>query len=91
MTGFVSLVASTCCVVKIALHYAYMKRLYRSKRQKMIAGVFGGLGEYFDVDPTLLRLPAALLLILTGIVPMVIIYILAAIIIPEDPNGSPSA
>ncbi len=56
----------------------------------MIAGVFGGLGEYFDIDPTLLRLPAALLLLLTGIVPMMLIYILAAIIIPEDPNGAPS-
>ena len=39
------------------------KKLYRSNRDKMFLGVCGGLGEYFDVDPTLIRLGVALLVL----------------------------
>lgn len=51
----------------------------------MIAGVCGGIGEYFDVDPTLIRLGWAILVVLgVGI----LAYILAWIIIPEAPEGT---
>lgn len=59
-----------------------MKRLYRSSTNKMLCGVCGGLAEYFDFDPTIIRLGVALLSLFslgTGI----IAYIMAAIIIPQ--------
>ena len=58
------------------------KKLYRSNRDKMFLGVCGGLGEYFDVDPTLIRLGVALVLMVscgTGL----LTYILATNIIPH--------
>ena len=58
-----------------------MKKLYRSKTDKKICGVCGGLGEYFNVDSTLIRLAAVLLAFMeVGI----LAYIIAAIIIPEE-------
>jgi phage shock protein C len=58
-----------------------MKRLYRSKDKK-ISGVCGGIGEYFELDPSLVRLGWIVLTILTGVIPGIIGYIVAAIIIP---------
>jgi len=60
------------------------KKLYRSKKNKMIAGVCGGIAEYFDIDPTLVRL-LGLVLVLSGGAG-VIAYIIAWIIIPEKPE-----
>ena len=59
-----------------------MKKLYRSKRNKIIAGVCGGIGEYLGGDPTLVRL-LWVLLSLQGI--GIIGYVIAWIIIPEEP------
>ena len=59
------------------------KRLYRSKKDKMLAGICGGLAEYFDVDPSLVRLATVLLCLYAGT--GLLVYIIAAIIIPEDP------
>jgi len=59
-----------------------MKRLYRSKTDRMIAGICGGLGEYWNVDPTLIRLGMVALLFVTG-GGLAIAYIAGAIIIPE--------
>ncbi len=57
------------------------KKLYRSVTNKMLFGVCGGLGEYFNVDPTIVRLLWAILASTgTGI----IVYFIAAIIIPQD-------
>jgi len=60
------------------------KRLYRSRDERMILGVCGGIAEYFDVDPTLIRLIAVLTLFFacTGI----LIYIILTIIIPLEPR-----
>jgi phage shock protein C len=63
-----------------------MKKLYLSKTDKKLAGVIGGVAEYFNMDATVLRLAAVLLGVLTGIVPMVLAYIIAAVIVPERPN-----
>jgi phage shock protein C len=60
-----------------------MKKLYLSKDKK-VAGVCGGIGEYFDIDPTLVRLAWVVGTIFTGIVPGVIGYIIAAIIMPKS-------
>ena len=60
------------------------RQLFRSKTNKMIAGVCAGLGEYANIDPTIVRLTAALLFFVTG--PVVIVaYIVMALIIPEEP------
>jgi phage shock protein C len=63
-----------------------MKKIYRSKKDKMIAGICGGLGEMFEIDPTLIRLGLVFIGLVTGIVPLVIAYILGWIIIPENPE-----
>ena len=57
------------------------KRLYRNENEKMIAGVCSGIAEYFDIDPTLIRLAWVLFCALGG--SGIIAYIIAAIIIPQ--------
>ncbi len=57
------------------------KRLYRSNTNKIIGGVCGGLGEYFDVDPTLVRIVFILLGLATGV--FIAAYIIAWIIMPK--------
>ncbi len=61
------------------------KKLYRSN-DKIIAGVLGGVGEYFDTDPTLIRLAYILIAIMTAVVPAIIAYIIAALIVPMKPS-----
>lgn len=56
------------------------RRLYRSSNDRMLAGVAGGLGEYFDVDPVLWRLAFVLLTLFGG--SGVLVYIVMAIVIP---------
>lgn len=63
-----------------------MKRLYRSEQNKKIAGVCGGLGEYLDVDPTIVRLFAVVLGIATGVFPFLIGYVIAWFIVPLAPQ-----
>ena len=60
-----------------------VERLYRSKSERMLFEVCGGLATYFDLDPTLVRLIFVLLTLATGI--GLIIYIVMAIITPQDP------
>jgi len=59
------------------------KRLYKSKDNKVISGVFGGLGDYFDVDPTVLRLAYLVFVILTGFFPGLIAYVISVLIVPQ--------
>ena len=62
-----------------------MKRLYLSTRDKKIGGVCGGIAEYYAVDPTIIRIVTVVLTVMTGVVPMLICYALAWIIIPNEP------
>src|SRR4030067_1168282 len=64
------------------------KRVYRSRKETMIAGVCGGLGEYLDIDPVIVRIIFVLLAFAGGA--GVIGYIIAWIIIPEAPVGAAS-
>ena len=59
------------------------KRLYKSRNDKMLGGVCGGIAEYFDMDPTLVRLGWVLFCALGG--SGILAYIVAAIVIPEQP------
>lgn len=62
-----------------------MKKLYRSKQQRMICGVCGGMAEYFNIDVTVVRLAFAGLSIICG--GGILAYIVAAILIPEEGAG----
>ncbi|MDP3830017.1 MAG: PspC domain-containing protein [Ignavibacteriaceae bacterium] len=59
------------------------KRLYRSRKEKMIGGVAGGFAEYFDIDPVLARLALIVLVFFNGL--GLILYIICLIIIPQEP------
>jgi phage shock protein C len=61
-----------------------MKRLYRSRKDRMLGGVCGGLGEHIDVDPTIIRVVWAVVTLLT-IGTGLLAYIIAWILIPEEP------
>ena len=59
------------------------RKLYRSRTERSIAGVCGGLGEYFDADPTMIRLVTLLLILFGGL--SIWAYIILWIVIPEQP------
>ncbi len=61
------------------------KRLYRSRTETQIAGVCGGLGAYFEVDPVLVRLIVVGLTFVTGLIPGCLAYAVAWIIMPQEP------
>ena len=60
------------------------KKLYKSNKNKMLDGVCGGIAEYFNIDPTLVRLVWVVFCALGG--SGVLAYIVAALIIPRDPE-----
>jgi phage shock protein C len=60
------------------------KRLHRSLNQKMIAGICGGLAEYFDIDVSLVRLVFVAISIASALIPMFIFYVVAWIVIPAQ-------
>ena len=61
-----------------------MKRLTRKLSSKMIFGVCAGLAEYFNLDPTLVRLAVVALGLFGQAGPMIVMYIIAAIVIPPE-------
>ena len=60
-----------------------IKRLLRSKRNRMLLGVLGGFAEYLDIDPTLIRLIFVILFVFSPVT-MTLHYFLAALVIPEE-------
>lgn len=64
-----------------------MKKLYKSDFDQVITGVIGGIGEYFNIDPTVLRIAFVVLVLITGIFPGIIAYIIAYFIVPEKPHA----
>ncbi len=61
-----------------------MKKLYKSQTDKKLCGVCGGLGEYLNIDSTWIRLAWVLLVCFAGT--GILAYILAALILPENPE-----
>lgn len=61
------------------------KKLYRSVKNRMLCGVCGGLGEYFNVDPMLIRLLVAIIAVMKMhlLIPIALVYLLAVAIIPQ--------
>ena len=62
----------------------YNKKLFRSRDNKVFAGVMGGFGEYFNVDPVLFRVVYLGFSIFTGIFPGILAYILMILIMPLE-------
>jgi phage shock protein C len=60
------------------------KRLYRSVSQKMLAGVCGGLAEYFDIDVSIVRLMVVGAALVTAVLPLFFFYIIAWIVVPQE-------
>ncbi len=65
-----------------------MKKLYRSSTNKVAAGILGGLGEYWNIDPVVLRLAFVFLILITGLVPGVLAYVVALFIVPKPVKGN---
>lgn len=61
-----------------------MKRLYRSRKERILGGVCGGIAEYLETDPTIVRLIAVLLILLAG--SAIVAYLIAWIVVPEKPK-----
>ena len=68
-----------------------VRHLYRSATERVFAGVCGGLGEYWAIDPVVLRLLWTFITVFTGFAPGIIVYILAVFIIPVKPLELPAA
>ncbi|MBN2043844.1 MAG: PspC domain-containing protein [Anaerolineales bacterium] len=62
------------------------RRLYRSRSDRMIAGVAGGLGEYLNIDATIVRLLFVFFALAGG--PGLLVYIVMLLVVPEEPLGA---
>ena len=65
------------------------KKLYRSREDRWVGGVCGGLAKYLDVDPIVVRLIALILVLCAG--GGLLVYIIAWIVIPEEPVEEPDS
>ena len=81
--------ARFCSYCATAVGHAHAQRkLMRSRSDRKIAGVCAGLAEHLDLDPTLMRLLWIFVIIMTGIFPGIVVYLLAWIVMPEEPSAS---
>lgn len=63
------------------------KKLYRSREHTFFAGICGGIGEYLNTDPTVIRVLYLLIAVITGILPGVLVYIILIFVIPLHPKS----
>ncbi len=63
-----------------------MKKVYRSRENRMVAGICGGIGESYDIDPTVVRLAVVFLGLATGFVPVIVAYIIGVFVLPLRPT-----
>ena len=66
-----------------------MKKLYRNRTDRKITGLCGGIADYVNVDPNVIRLLALVMILISGVFPGLVAYIVASVIIPEE--GVPHA
>lgn len=72
-------------MLSVLILMTHMRILYKSDKNKVLSGVLGGLGEYYNVDPTILRLGFLIIVLMSGLFPGVIAYIIAVFIVPSKP------
>ena len=65
---------------------AKYRKLYRSRSDRRIAGVCGGLGKYLKVDSNIIRIGFVIVCLATAVIPVIIFYFLAIGIVPEESN-----
>lgn len=58
-----------------------IKKIQLSKKDKVLTGLVGGMAEYFNIDPTLLRILTIIAAAMTGFVPMIIAYVVAVVLV----------
>ncbi|MBR2861269.1 MAG: PspC domain-containing protein [Clostridia bacterium] len=63
-----------------------MKRLYRSKTDRKLTGLCAGIAQYFNADPSIIRLIAVLLCLGAG--SGILAYIIASLVVPEEPDNN---
>jgi phage shock protein C len=61
------------------------RRLYRSRGDRMVSGVLAGVADYLGTDPTVVRVLYAIFGVLTGVWPAIVVYVIATIVVPEEP------
>lgn len=64
-----------------------MKKLYRSRSEKQVFGLCGGIAQYFNIDPTVVRL-IALILAICSLGTAIAIYLVASLIVPKEPDSN---
>ena len=62
------------------------KRLYRSRADRQLTGVLGGVSEYLGLDPSFMRIVYVIVTILTGFVPGIFLYLIMAFVVPVEPE-----
>ena len=62
------------------------KRLYRSRTDRKIAGVLGGIAAYLGLDPSLIRIAYVIATVMTAFVPLMLLYIVMMFIVPREPK-----
>ena len=77
----------------ITLDFSPLKerRIKRSVNNRMIAGICGGIAEYFKVDPVIVRIAVVIIDVLTGFFPVIILYFLLIWVIPLDSSEKPDS
>ena len=63
-----------------------MKRLYKSQTNKVLSGLLGGLGDYWNIDPVILRVGFIFLTCFSGVFPGIIAYFIGSLIVPNSPS-----
>ena len=66
---------------------ANYRKLYRSRNDRKVSGVCGGFGKYLCIDPMIIRVVLVIICFLTAFIPVILFYLLATGIIPEDPSS----
>ena len=62
------------------------KKLYKNTEKKVLTGLLAGVGDFFNIDPNIVRMIFLLFVIVTGFVPGLVIYVVIALIVPKKPN-----
>ena len=67
------------------------KKLYRSKEDKKLSGLCGGLGEFLGIDPTIIRVLVIVAAFFSAFFPALVLYIALSVAVPENPGESANA